>query len=237
VLDERRVYTDGASAEANPYVSARREWNDHVGSLVSAKQMWQYIALLMALLALAAIGGVIHIGSQSKIVPHVVVVDQLGRTVASGVVKASSVLDPRILEATVGDFIANARTVTPDVELQKLAILRVYAHLSTGDPAYAKMGEWMNPVEGKTPFERAADEMVGTEIRSIIPQTADSYQVEWVETVRERSGVRTGDSITYKAIVTVYTAETGHSPEGEEQRLNALGIYVRDFSWTRVLGD
>src|SRR5574338_1111009 len=56
----------------NPYLAARRTWNDHVGSVISQRQTWQVIGILSLLIALAGVGGVIHIGSQSKFIPYVV---------------------------------------------------------------------------------------------------------------------------------------------------------------------
>lgn len=107
----------------NPYLTARRTWNEHVGSVVSAKQTWQVVGILSLLITLAAVGGVIHIGSQSKFVPYVVEVDSLGQAQAAGPVTASSMADPRVMGSTVSKFIENARLVSPDVALQRKAVL------------------------------------------------------------------------------------------------------------------
>ena len=119
----------------NPYLAARRTWNDHVGGVVSSRQTWQVIGILSLLIALAGVGGVIHIGSQSKFIPYVVEVDKLGQTVAAGPVQAASKADARVIHATVAEFITDARTVTPDVALQRRSVFRVYAKLSPNDPA------------------------------------------------------------------------------------------------------
>ncbi len=58
-----------AGEAENPYLAARRTWNDHVGGVVSQRQTWQVIGILSLLIALAGVGGVIHIGSQSKFIP------------------------------------------------------------------------------------------------------------------------------------------------------------------------
>ncbi len=49
-------------ATPNPYLNARRDWNDHVGSVVSSRQTWQIIGILSLLIALAGVGGMIQIG-------------------------------------------------------------------------------------------------------------------------------------------------------------------------------
>lgn len=144
----------------NPYLTARRTWNEHVGSVVTARQTWQVVGILSLLIALVAVAGMIHIGSQSKFIPYVIEVDKHGQTVAVGPVTASSKADPRVIHAAVADFITSARMVSPDVALQRKAVFRVYSMLSPNDAATAKMNEWLNGTPASSPFKRAAKEMV-----------------------------------------------------------------------------
>lgn len=218
----------------NPYLTARRTWNEHVGSVVSSKQTWQVVGILSLLVALAAVGGVIHIGSQSKFIPYIVEVDNLGHSQGSGVVAASSQADPRVMSATISKFIENARLVSPDVALQRKAVFGVYAHLAPKDSATIKMNEWLNGSDDSSPFKRAAKEMVSVEIKSVMPQTPTTWQVDWLETVRDRQGVKQGEPALMRALVTVYTADTSTQTTEEEMRNNPLAIYVRDFSWSRL---
>lgn len=50
----------------NPYLSARRTWNDHAAQAASSRQAWQLLAVLSLLVALAAVGGMVHVASQSR---------------------------------------------------------------------------------------------------------------------------------------------------------------------------
>ena len=119
--------------------------------------------------------------------------------------------------------------------LQRRAIFRVYAKLSPADPATIKMGEWMKQGgEESSPFDRATREMVSTQINSVLPQSPDTWQVDWLETVRDRQGVPQGDPVAMRALVTVYTAAPTTTTTEEQMRMNPLGIYVRDFSWSRL---
>ena len=223
-----------SSGLENPYLSARRTWNEHVGSVVSSRQTWQVVGILSLLIALAGVGGVIHIGSQSKFIPYVVQVDKMGQTIAAGPVTAADKADPRIVHATVADFITSARMVTPDVALQRKAVFKVYSVLSPNDPATAKMNEWLNGNADASPFKRAAKEMVSIEITSVIPQSPDTWQVEWAETTRDRQGTPKGKPVTWRALVTVYVAEVTPQTTDEQLRNNPLSVYVRDYSWSRV---
>ena len=224
-----------SSGLENPYLSARRTWNEHVGSVVSSRQTWQVVGILSLLIALAGVGGVIHIGSQSKFIPYVVQVDKMGQTLAAGPVTAADKADPRIIHATVADFINNARMVTPDVALQRKAVFKVYSVLSPNDPATAKTNEWLNGNADASPFKRAAKEMVNIEITSVIPQSPDTWQVDWTETTRDRQGALKGQPVPMRALVTVYTAEPTSQTTDEQLRNNPMGIYVRDYSWSRLL--
>lgn len=219
----------------NPYLSARRTWNEHVGSVVSSRQTWQVVGLLSLLIAFAGVGGMIHIGSQSKFIPYVVEVDKLGQTIAAGPVTSAAKADPRIIHATVADFIRCARLVTPDVALQRQAVFRIYSLLSPNDAATAKTNEWLNGTDESNPFKRAGLEMVSIEIKSVLPQSPDTWQVDWVETTYDRQGTLKGLPVTMRALVTVYTAEPTSQTTDEQLRNNPMGIYVRDFSWSPLL--
>ena len=62
--------------EENPYLNARRSWNDMMKSVIALGQGGILFGITGALIALAAVGGIIHIGSQSKFVPYIVEVDK-----------------------------------------------------------------------------------------------------------------------------------------------------------------
>lgn len=218
----------------NPYLTARRTWNEHVGSVVSSRQTWQVVGILSLMIALACVGGLIHIGSKSKYIPYVIEVDKLGAVQAAGPVIGSDSADPRVLGATVSEFIENARLVSPDVALQRKAIYSVYSHLNPNDPSTAKMNEWLNGNEDASPFRRATKEMVSTSITSVLPQTPTTWQVDWTETTRDRKGGLKDQPAQMRALITVYTADTSTQTTEEQMRNNPLGIYVRDYSWSRL---
>jgi len=229
--NEKTAKQDGLD---NPYLNARRTWNEQVGSLVTAKQTWQVIGLLSLLIALAAIGGIIHIGSQSKFIPYIVQVDRHGQTLAVGAVQPTTNTDPRIVYAMIAEFITDARTVTPDIALKRKMIFRLYGKLSRNDPATQKMDEWLGSSEENNPFKRAEKELVSIDIRSLIAQSADTWQVDWTESVRDRTGALQSAPQAMRAIVTVYSVPTTAQTTDEQLRNNPLGLYVRDFSWSKV---
>jgi type IV secretory pathway TrbF-like protein len=217
----------------NPYLTAQRTWNNHTGSVVAARDMWQIVGILGLMIGLGGVGGMIYIGSQSKFVPYVVEVDQLGQALAITPAQEAAKADPRIVHAAIASFINDLRLVTPDVALQRKAVFRAYSMLSAEDPATAKANEWLNGTEDSSPFKRATAEMISIEIQTVIPQTDDTWQIDWIETVRDRQGVVKGKPFRMRALVTVYLVPATPQTTEEQIRKNPLGIYVRDFSWAK----
>jgi type IV secretion system protein VirB5 len=74
---------------------------------------------------------------------------------------------------------------------------------------------------------------VSIEIHSVIPQTPDTWQVDWIEIVNDRQGILQGEPFRMRALVTVYTIPSTPQTTEEQVRMNPLGIYVRDFSWSK----
>jgi type IV secretory pathway TrbF-like protein len=216
----------------NPYLDARRTWNEHVGGVVSSRQSWQVLAILSLLITLAAVGGIIHIGSQSKFIPYIVEVDKLGQVAAMAPAERVATVDPRIVHATVAFFIKNARLVTPDITLQRKAVFQVYSMLAPNLPATAKMNEYLNATPEVSPFRRAETEMVSVEISVVLPQTANTWQVDWVETVRDRQGEVKEKPYGMRALVTIFVDPSTQTTEAQILN-NPLGIYVKDFSWSK----
>jgi type IV secretory pathway TrbF-like protein len=108
---------DGASPlrkseSYNPYLAARREWDERYGHLITRERNWRIMAFICALTALLAIGGMIRLSTKSRIVPFVVAMDSLGRTVAPGPAEQASPSDDRLKRATLLTWVEDLRTGT-----------------------------------------------------------------------------------------------------------------------------
>ncbi|PTQ87193.1 type IV secretion system protein VirB5, partial [Nitrosomonas nitrosa] len=188
----------------NPYLSARRTWNDHMRSVQSSRNMWQMLAILCLMIALAGVGGMIYIGSQSKFIPYVVQVNNLGEAIAVSRADVAAVADQRVVHASLASFINDVRMVTPDIALQRKAIFRAYAMLRTNDPATAKANEWFNGHTDNSPFKRAETQTVSVDIISVIPQSPETWQVDWLEKVYDRQGHPLEAPFKMRALLRVY---------------------------------
>ena len=101
---------------SNPYVEARREWDERYADLVLGKRNWQ-IAAGGLLLSLILGAGVVWQSTRSRFIPYVVEVDKLGYglTVPKPLIpSADPALVDRMERYEVASFIRNSRSVSSD---------------------------------------------------------------------------------------------------------------------------
>jgi len=217
---------DACMSNQNPYLNARREWDERYGGLISRARNWQLIAAGSLAVAVVAVVGIAFIGSQSKIQPFVVVTDQLGSPVAvarpAPVAKAD--FDKRLMVAQLAAFIKDVRSMLPDAVAQQVTLNRVYA--MAGRDVAGFLNEFF---KDNSPFS-VDGSVTRVEISSVIPQGGETYQVSWVET-KARPGA-TAVAEHWKAVVTV--GVDAKLAENQKVALwNPFGIYVKSISWTK----
>ncbi|WP_211831043.1 VirB8/TrbF family protein [Kistimonas asteriae] len=219
----------------SPYTEARKEWAERYGSYIKQRNIAALIAVLALLIALCSVGGVVYIGSQSKIDPYLVEIDRIGNAVNVRVADQAGDVRSKdlITSAQLAEFVNNTRAVTPDIQLQRKMIVKSYSLINNGDPASMYLNDFYCNGECDTnPFNRAKKETVEVKITSLLPQTDVTWQMEWLEIIRDRKGVQTGAPIRMKGLFTVYT-ETPETLEGILK--NPTGLKIRDLSWSEQI--
>ena len=218
----------------NPYLDARRQWNSQVDRAFSSLHVWQLICLACLLIALASVAGITYFGSHTKFVPYVIEVDKLGEAVAVGPAQLAGPADARVVRASLASFISSARLVTPDLDVQRRAVFCVFGMLKTKDPATTKMNEYLNGTPETSPFIRAAKITVNTDISSVLPISATSWQVDWQETTRDRDGGLVGKPVHMRAVLEIYILPPSTNARESDIQRNPLGIFVHDYNWQEV---
>jgi type IV secretory pathway TrbF-like protein len=216
------------AAIQNPYIAARREWDERYGDFVSRARNWRTVAFLCALVALVTSGGIVWLSTKSRVVPFVVAIDHLGRPVASGIADETSATDDRLKRASVLNWVENVRTVTTDGVAQRKAIDHVYAQIANGSHAQAFISDYYR---SDPPQKRAETETVAVEVNAVLPTSDRTYEVDWIETSRDLYGtVKSTDR--WKGSFTIAL-----DPPTDERlaRINPLGIYIIQASWSKVL--
>jgi type IV secretory pathway TrbF-like protein len=212
----------------NPYLAARREWDERYGEFITRARNWRTMAMIAALVALLATGGMVWLSARSHVVPFVVLIDSLGRPIASGLAEPTSIGDDRLRRSVIQGWIENVRMITTDGITQRRAIDRVYAQIASGTSAQAFISDFYR---NDPPFKRAQTESVSVEVKSVLPTSDRTFEVDWIETSRDLYGtVKSTDH--WKGSFTIAL----NAPTEERQaRINPLGLYVTAASWAKVL--
>lgn len=214
--------------KTSPYLDARKEWDERYGSLISRAHNWRRAAFVALMIALLETGGLIALAMKTKVVPYVVAIDSLGRMVASGPADQTTAADDKLKRAALFHWVSDLRMVTIDGVAQRKAIDRVYTMIASGSPAQVEVGDFYRLAP---PHERAQTRTVDVEVKAAFATSEKTYQVEWSEAVRGLSGQVEGEE-RWKGSFTIAV-----NPPADERliRLNPLGIYVTNVSWSRVL--
>jgi type IV secretion system protein VirB5 len=210
-------------AEANPYLNARREWDERYGDALSRAKNWRLAAFASLAIASVAVLGITYIGAQSKIKPFVVAIDKMGNPIAMAQPVTGGAINQRIVEAQVANWLWNARTVLSDPAAQKVLIGRVYDMLGSDAAGYLNQYYSAHP-----PFGYVAN----VTITSVLPISRDTYQINWDETTVQNGQPQPAQH--WKANIT--TAQDVKLAENPQIMLdNPLGLFIKNITWTPVV--
>ena len=218
------------SKTPNPYLDARREWNERYGSYVAMARFSKKIAYIASMIALVSVAGAIWLAGQKEVKPYVVEVDRNGLIQnVKGIGEIDKKTQARIIKAQLASFVEKFRDVVLDAQIQRQNVLEIYKYLRKSTPAFTKI---TNFFQKNDPFERARKETVFAAITRIMPLKDNAWQIEWKETTMDR---KTGEPLktnNFKMICYISI-----SPPNDEAAIikNPLGIIISDLNWSKEI--
>ena len=213
-----------AEAVENPYLSARREWNERYGDYIARARNWRRAAFAALAVSLVLSIGVVWEAAQSKVVPYVVEVDKLGDAVAVGRADRATPADSRVLKAQLAAWIVDVRSVSSDPLAEKSALDRVYA--LTAATATIFLNDYYRQ---HSPFGQSRT--VAVSVDAVLPISNQTYQLQWTEDARDFQGRDIGTTHWLASVTLAF------DPPSDERGIlsNPLGLYVTGISWTQRL--
>jgi hypothetical protein len=158
---------------------------------VKAAAAWRIVGITGMLMAVIGTSYALYQSTQVKLVPYIVEVDKLGTAVSAGFPQQIEYADPRVVRATLGSFVTNFRSVTPDAVVQKQYIDRTYALLRTSDPATEKVNAWFRSATRPSKARRRDRRHRGQQHRAALePELPDRLDRISSATGRARSSRR-----------------------------------------------
>lgn len=223
---KRAVQRYGRTPEPEtPYQRAGQLWDERIGSARVQARNWRLMAFGGLLLTTCLSGALVWQSLQSRVVPYVVEVDQLGEARAVTPAEAEyRPTDPQIAWH-LGRFISNVRSRSLDPVLMRENWLAAYDFAS--DRGALFLGEY---ARASNPFAEVGRRTVSVQVTSVVRASDTSFQVKWIESAYER-GSLAGTS-RWTAMITVAIRPPRNA---ETLRKNPLGLYVEAIDWSREL--
>lgn len=216
------------SPSNNPYLNAKTEWLERYGDYISRARNWQIVAMLSLLISLICVLFLGYIGSQNKLVPYIIEVDKLGNTARVGMVQSVDIKNPNVIKYSLNTFIYSWRSVWGNPQIQRKFIFDAYVYIEPNSKAFAHLNA---DYQNSNPFTRGTKENVRVKIKNIVPQSADTWQVEWEELTASLTEEPISN-VTYRGFFQIKQV----LPSTEEQILkNPLGIFITDFNFAKIL--
>ena len=219
-----------ADTVVDPYVDAQRVWLERYGTYIQQAYNWRLVALIEAIALVCAVVGLIFLASQTKFVPYIVAVDKVGMAIAVHPAERASSIDQRVVRAQLAYWIVSARSVVTDRIVALDDINTTYGYVASDSPAFGYLNTYY-PSDGHSPLTRGQTETDVVAVSDILPVSPTSYEIQWVETIRDLHG-RVKSTQTWEGTVTI-----AFRPPTDEQTIlkNPLGLYITSVNWTQKL--
>ena len=208
-----------------PYQKAAQVWDDRMGSARVQAKNWRLAALMSLGLSGILAGGMIWIGSTSRITPYVVEVQENGAVKAVGPALGEFAISDAQIAHQLAGFIKNVRSVSIDPVIIRQNWLSAYDYAT--DQAAHTLNAYANDND---PFAHIGRRSVTVDISSIVRASDDSFDIRWRETIFE-NGVQIATS-NHTAVLSIII-----KPPTDAATLhkNPLGLYVHGLNWSQDL--
>lgn len=223
---KRAIQRYGRTPEPEtPYQRAGQVWDERIGSARVQARNWRLMAFGGLVLTTGLSSALVWQSMQSRVVPYVVEVDQLGE--ARAVVPAEAEYrptDPQIAWH-LARFISNIRSKSLDPVLMRENWLAAYDFVT--DRGALFLGEYARSAD---PFADIGERTVSVQVTSVVRASETSFQVKWTESHFERGSL--ASTSRWTAILTI---QQRPPRSADILRRNPLGIYVDAVDWSREL--
>jgi type IV secretion system protein VirB5 len=214
----------------DPYVKARKEYDEITHNINASKRNWQYMAFILGSALVISITSNIFTIKKAHVIPYIVEVDNLGRALSVGVAREMPLNDERIIKAFVYQYIDMARSVISDPESLRKNLGQVYQ-----ESIKSVQSNFLDVYyKQSNPFDYA--QKTGTrhlEFLVFLKEAENTYSVEWHEIERNYDNQVLGEA-HYKALVSLVQIPPTSEDQYRENSLNPFGLYVTSLSWSKL---
>ena len=213
------------------YSQNRMAYSSVLENAAKTSAGWRLCTLIALLISLCAVAGVVYIGAQTRIRPVLVVMDE--SYIPVGLYQPGAGLavnDERVTKASLAQFVSTWRIVSIDATFQKQRVNDLAKFIDNNSPAFAKLRDYIVS-DASNPLKRAIFETVSIRISNVLPVSPMTWQVDWVETVTQRSN---GQAVSKRWQANITFAFMDDVP-AEILLTNPTGLLVSDINWAESI--
>lgn len=226
LIQNRSSFKPTAYPES-PYTRAKAEWNDRLGGSLQAARNWRLAAFACLALTALAIGALVYQSSRSIVTPYYVRVAENGQPFVVGAVPERFTPGMNEVRWQLGTWLEWVRAVPLDPVVVKKNYQNAMYFMKQA--AANKLNEW---AQHEPRLANIGRETVEFELVGIAPISGtQSYQARWKEFLRDADGGLKEE----EHWVATFNVEIDPPKTAEQVQRNPLGLYIKDFQWTREL--
>lgn len=217
-------YSDPVPAQS-PYARAGQVWDERIGDARAQARNWRMAAFCAFGLSAVTLGAYVYERQNTHVATYVVPVNELGRP--GRIELAGRIYNPTAAETGyfLGDWVRLVRSKSIDPIVIRDDWRKAYAFVS--GPAVGQLNDYARTHD---PFARVGQQAVTVEIISVLPRSANTYQVQWRETSTE-----VGVSSPTEIWTGLFTVAVNPPKTEQALRANPLGIFLTNLQWSREL--
>ncbi len=230
LLSPPRSYKSAQPLET-PFLRAKQQWDDRIGSSVVQAKNWRMAFFLSSLMSLTLLVACLYQVRERKIIPIIVGIDkERGEPVVIGPAGENS-YKPQLQEIKyfLSQFITSVRSVPTDPVLIKHQWMRAYKFLR---PEASNMLNDLTNKDENSPLKRIGEQTVIIKPISVTQVSeTNSFQARWEEIIYEKQG-----SLKERYVMTgIFTIDLDPPRTEENLLVNPLGLFIKNFQWNREL--
>jgi type IV secretion system protein VirB5 len=221
---QTQTYKPEGMAES-PYLKGKEIWDNRIGN-ARVQAYNQRLAFFCTLgVCLVLVIGIIFQSAKSSVTPYVVEVGKDGEVLAvSKAVHAKGVpTDPQV-KYFLSKWITDIRAMPLDPVVKKQAWMNAYSMMR--QHAASKMND---VIKKDDPMSKLGEQTISVMPTAIVKMSENTFQVRWNEEVYGKDGT-VKESYRMTGLITI---EFSQPTTEQELMKNPLGLYVKDFSYTR----
>lgn len=203
-------------------------WDIRLGDARVQAKNWRIFALSALSLSFVLAFGLVIQSLKSNVEPMYVRIN--GDGAAEVVAPRKVTYNPQQpeIEYFIQKFVMNIRSVPLDVVMAKKNYTEAYAYLTN---VGAQQLQQMFVKTNDNPASLLGQRTVNVTIKTVLAQTKDTYQVQWIEDNYDLSG----NMLESNKMTGLFTMIMKAPTTRKELMTNPLGIYLKNITWNKDL--